>query len=468
MPSNMREADQEAAAARDLIRKANERVSAPPGRRGLPEATTLPSPGTYSPSNGGRLSPPSKMEEGGGRKIKEKKQQNDPYAGGFGPYVKRSLSELLLTSQLNWLLLCTIPAFFMANQEREYRNELWIFILSLLAIAPFAERLSFVTEQLALHTTETLGGLLNATFGNVTELIVSLFALKGGLYRIVQVSLLGSVLSNLLLVLGTAFLVGGVKYPEQKYSKTAQTTSFGLLLFSAMCMSFPMILHQSHETLTEDSTLWISRITSSLMLGTYCLFLIFQLYTHSHIFEDPDDDDDDDDEEEEEEAILGAMGAVFWLAVITVFIAYLSEYMVDAIRGAASSLNVPDLFLGTIVIPIVGNAAEHAAAIIFAAKNKMELALGIAVGSAVQIALFVVPLCVVIAWSVDMPLDMDFHPFETITLLLTVLIVGVTIQTGESHWMAGLVLLMSYVVVSVGFFYHSDTRYDVPQLASSS
>ena len=139
-----------------------------------------------------------------------------------------------------------------------------------------------------------------------------------------------------------------------------------------------------------------------------------------------------------------------------VFIAYLSEYMVDAIRGAATDLHVPDLFLGTIIIPIVGNAAEHAAAIIFAAKNKMELSLGIAVGSATQIALFVLPLCVVIAWSVDMPLTMNMHPFETATLFMTVLLVGVLIQTGESHWLTGCILFIAYVIISIGFFYHVD------------
>ena len=458
MPGHVEAGEADAASARDLIAKANarlERLSATPPQV-LPEPTILPAPGSGKSSDES-----SKMEKGDKGKVKEKKEQNDPFANGFGPYLKRSLYELLLTSQLNWLLLCTFPALIMAGQTGEARSDVWIFTFSLLAIAPFAERLSFVTEQLALHTSEVFGGLLNATFGNVTELIVSLFALKEGLYRIVQVSLLGSILSNLLLVLGTAFLVGGAKHPEQRYSKTAQTASFGLLLLSAMCLTFPMVLDVTHETIDAESSLLISRITSILMLVTYCLYLVFQLYTHSHIFDEGDDDDDDDgDDDDEEEAVLGVSGSIFWLAVITVFIAVLSEYLVDAIRGASTALHVPDLFLGTIVIPIVGNAAEHAAAIIFAAKNKMELALGIAVGSAVQIALFVMPLCVVIAWSVGAPLSMDLHPFETAVLLITVLLVGVIIQTGESNWLAGLVLVMAYVIISIGFFYHTDTRYE--------
>ena len=241
---------------------------------------------------------------------KLKPPPNDPFEDGFGPYVKRSLYELLFTSQLNWLLLCTPFAFI--GQSSGW-SETSIFIFSLLAIAPFAERLSFVTEQLALHTSETLGGLLNATFGNVTELIVSLFAMKAGLLRIVQVSLLGSVLSNLLLVLGTAFLVGGLRHPQQQFNRTAQTASFGLLLFATMGMMYPMVLDLTHEELDEDSGLLVSRLTSCCMLGTYCLYLAFQLGTHTHIFEGEEDDDD-----EEEERILGASGAIFWLAVITV------------------------------------------------------------------------------------------------------------------------------------------------------
>ena len=164
MPGNEEAAEADAASARDIIARANarlERLSATPQE--LPEPSVLPAPGGSFDA--------SKMEKGGEGKVKEKKQQNDPFANGFGPYVKRSLYELLLTSQLNWLLLCTFPALILAGQTGEARSDVWIFTFSLLAIAPFAERLSFVTEQLALHTSEVFGGLLNATFGNVTELI---------------------------------------------------------------------------------------------------------------------------------------------------------------------------------------------------------------------------------------------------------------------------------------------------------
>jgi len=349
------------------------------------------------------------------------------------------------------LLICTPFAFW---AEASSWGDAWVFILSLLAIAPFAERLSFVTEQLAMHTNETIGGLLNATFGNVTELIVSIFAMRSGLLRIVQVSLLGSILSNLLLVLGCAFLAGGVKHKTQNYNRTAATTNSALLIIGTMCILMPMILDATHEELSPESSLVVSRITSCIMLVAYCCYLLFQLVTHTYLFDGGSGEDDD--EEEEEEKILGPWGAIFWLAVITVFIAILSEYMVEAIRGAASDLAVPELFLGTIIIPIFGNAAEHAAAIIFAAKNKMELSLGIAVGSATQISLLVIPMCVVISWAIDMPLDLNFHPFETGTLLVSVLLIGVVTSQGESNWLIGVMLVITYCILSVGFFFHID------------
>lgn len=252
------------------------------------------------------------------------------------------------------------------------------FLCALVAIAPFAERLSFVTEQLAMYTNDTLGGLLNATFGNVTELIVSVFALRAGMYHIVQVNLLGSVLSNLLLVLGMALFFGGLKHETQTFNRNAASMNSSLLMLASMSVLFPTSLALSGAQLHADSILLLSRVMSLLLGIVYSAFLYFQLATHRHLFEGQEDDEAD------EEFVLGFWGAIFWLGVITAIIALLSEVMVDAIEGAAASWGVPDIFIGVIVIPIVGNAAEHAAAVIFALKNKMDLALGIAVGSATQ------------------------------------------------------------------------------------
>jgi Ca2+:H+ antiporter len=293
-------------------------------------------------------------------------------------------------------------------------------------------------------------------------LIVSLFALQRGLLRIVQVSLLGSILSNLLLVLGCAFFAGGISYKAQRFNRTSCAVNGGMLVLSLMSLLFPQLLDQV-EAEGSDAGLQLSRSMSLMLLVLYFGYLYFQLGSHSHLFEDDgggDGDDENDEEgeegEDEEEAVLGVWGSVFWLAVITAFISLLSEYMVDALEGASVDWGVPDLFLGTIVIPIVGNAAEHAAAIIFAVKNKMELALGIAVGSSVQIAIFVVPMLVLVAWSSDVALTLDFHAFETGCLLITVLLVSVIIQSGESNWLQGAMLIVAYCAIAAGFFVHTD------------
>ena len=217
---------------------------------------------------------------------KEKKEPNDPFADGFGPYLSHSLDELFnpWKSPMNWLLLCTPFAYYGHHYGGD---DVTVFVLSVLAIAPMAERVSFVTEQLAMHTSETVGGLLNATFGNVTELIVSLVALFGGMLRIVQVSLLGSILSNLLLVLGCAFLVGGIKYPEQKYSHKAQTLSFGLLLLAVLCISMPTVLEITHDVeYPEHSSLDVSRSMSLMMIVTYYLYLVFRTRMHANCTSD--------------------------------------------------------------------------------------------------------------------------------------------------------------------------------------
>jgi len=382
----------------------------------------------------------------------------DLLADGFWAYAKKSTDALIFQNWLNLLMLFTPLSFLYVYMGW---NQGLIFTFSLLAIAPFAERLSFVTEQLAMHTSDTLGGLLNATFGNVTELIVSLFALQRGMLRIVQVSLLGSILSNLLLVLGCAFFAGGVSFKQQKFNKTSSVVNVGLLMLGVMSLLFPMLLESTHEEIVMGSALTVSRSVSVLLLLTYCCYIYFQLCSHTHLYTEEEDDDDDGEGDDDEEAILGVWGAIFWLAVITVFISLLSEYMVDALEEAAEDWGVPDLFLGTIIIPIVGNAAEHAAAIIFAVKNKMELALGIAVGSATQIALFVVPMLVVTAWCADIPLSLNFHAFETGTLLITCLLVGFIIQNGESNWMMGVMLVVAYCAVSAAFFVHVDDRTEV-------
>jgi len=383
----------------------------------------------------------------------------DVLRDGWGPYLKSTCYELAFGGMLNILLLCTPFAFisYYANW-----NPAATFILSLLALCPFAERISFVTEDMAKYTNDTVGGLLNASFGNITELVVSIFALNKGMLRVVQVSMLGSVLSNLLLVLGSAFLVGGIRHKEQTFSSSAAVTNSSMLIVLLFGLFFP-VLH--HATLKEtsidpytpnathsvtapnemDIDLGLSRYISILMLCLYGLSIFFQLKTHTYLFEGQEDDDD-------EPPVLGVWGGIFWMCFTTFFITFLSAFIVNTIEEASENMGCPILWVTAIPLPIVGNAAEHAAAIIFGWKNKMDISIGIAVGSAVQISIFVIPLCVMMGWWMDQPMSLNFHVFETVSTLLTCIMVAIMIQDGQSTWLKGAMLIMCYCILAGTFW----------------
>eukprot|EP00514_Thraustochytrium_sp_LLF1b_P002333 CAMPEP_0184509564 /NCGR_PEP_ID=MMETSP0198_2-20121128/1353_1 /TAXON_ID=1112570 /ORGANISM="Thraustochytrium sp., Strain LLF1b" /LENGTH=470 /DNA_ID=CAMNT_0026899407 /DNA_START=150 /DNA_END=1562 /DNA_ORIENTATION=- len=410
-------------------------------------------------------------------------------------FSRNGIYELCFGSKLNLLTLLTPAAAFGSWYGLSDGS---VFVLSLLAIAPFAERLGFVTEQLAMHTNDTLGGLLNATFGNATELIISLFALLKGrpngvgdadhpeLYlRVVQVSLLGSVLSNLLLVFGSALLVGGLRHKVQFYNKKGAAVNTVLLLLVSMVIATPLAI-ESTSTTKDSNMLLFSRLVSLIMFSLYGFFLWFQLRTHVHFYEEdsaaaflhgerPDlpkisikDSSQDledavekseisacqSDEDEEDELVLGFWTAITLLAIVSVFISFLSEFLVNAIEGTTRVWGVPEEFIGAILLPVVGNAAEHASAIVFAYRNKMDIALGVALGSAAQIGVSVLPACVLLGWGIGSPLDLTFEAFEALSLIFSVLLVGVVVRDGMSHWLYGLVLICAYGILSIGFWFH--------------
>lgn len=370
-------------------------------------------------------------------------------------YARKSLREVLCGTKLKWLLPL-VPISILAHLKL---GEGWVFALSLLGIAPLAERLGFVTEQLSMYTGATIGGLLNATFGNATEMIISIFALRSGLIRVVQLSLLGSILSNMLLVLGCAFFFGGLVHSrkEQKFNKAAAMVSSGLLLMAVMGLLFPAVLHSTHTELKPGhSELMLSRFSSVVMLVAYGLYLFFQLKSHKEFYADAPEAEDDKDGSRDEESTLGFWGAVVWLGILTVLISVLSEYLVDAIEGASVSSSIPVGFISVIILPIVGNAAEHASAIMFALKDKLDISIGVAVGSSTQIAMFVIPLCVVVGWMMGQKMDLNFQLFETTTLFITVLVVSFMLQEGTSNYFKGAMLVLSYLIVGVSFLVHRD------------
>ncbi|KAH8099523.1 calcium/proton exchanger [Cristinia sonorae] len=345
------------------------------------------------------------------------------------------------------------------------------FSFSFVAIIPLASLLGTATEQLSLELGQTLSGLLNASFGNAVEIIVGISALMQGEVRIVQTSLLGSILSNLLLVLGCSFLAGGLRYSESNFQVTAAQASSSLMTLSCITLVIPAAYHsaKSHVGGVDNSTLTfinaidvvsdgsdlehiyasglkiISRGTAILLLGVYVAYLYFQLKSHAHLFKA-------DDEEEHEEAEMNTVSAGFALLGITVVTSFCADYLVASIEETAERYSIPKAFIGLILLPIVANAAEHVTSIWMALKNKMELTIGICVGSSIQISAFVVPLLVIVGWISGHDLTLYFADFETIVLFVSVLLVNFLIQDGKSNYMEGLMLVTLYLVIALAFW----------------
>ncbi|XP_042435846.1 vacuolar cation/proton exchanger 3-like isoform X1 [Zingiber officinale] len=372
----------------------------------------------------------------------------------------RSLKIILFTAKIN-VLIPFGPLAVLISYMTDDKG--WVFLFSLLGIIPLAERLGFATEQLVFFTGATVGGLLNATFGNATELIISVHALQSGMVRVVQQSLLGSILSNMLLVLGCAFFFGGIVFmnKEQVFDKADAAVNSGLLLMAVMGLLFPAVLHYTHtEVHYGKSEMALSRFSSCIMLLAYACYLAFQLKS-SNVSYDPISEEGCENgeitkDEEDEAPEISKWEAIIWLGILTVWISVLSDYLVDAIEGASIAWNIPISFISVILLPIVGNAAEHASSIMFAMKDKLDISLGVAIGSSTQISMFGIPFCVVVGWIMGQPMDLNFQLFETATLFITVLVVTFMLQDGTSNYFKGLMLILCYLIVAASFFVHVD------------
>lgn len=368
-----------------------------------------------------------------------------------------SIKIVVFSAKIN-LLMPFGPLAILVDQI--YGSHGWVFLFSLLGIIPLAERLGFATEQLAYFTGPTVGGLLNATFGNATELIISIYALRNGMIRVVQQSLLGSILSNMLLVLGCAFFCGGlvVVEREQVFNKGTATVNSSLLLMAVMGLLFPAVLHSTRTELHfGKSELALSRFSSCIMLFAYAAFLYFQLKSQKKLCVPVNEGENQAWNADEEEAPeISKWEAITWLFVLTAWISVLSEYLVDAIEGASTEWKIPVAFISVILLPIVGNAAEHAGAVMFAMKDKLDISLGVAIGSSTQISMFGIPFLVVVGWIMGRPMDLNFQLFETATLFITVLVVAFMLQEGTSNYFKGLMLILCYLIVAASFFVHMD------------
>ncbi|KAK4111294.1 Calcium/proton exchanger [Canariomyces notabilis] len=365
----------------------------------------------------------------------------------------------LLSSWIN-ILLIFVPFGIIAGMLKW--SAAWVFTLNFLAIIPLAAVLSFATEEIAHRLGETLGGLVNATFGNAVELIVSVVALRAGEIEVVQASMLGSILSNLLLVMGMCFLLGGVynmrdaqgNGTEQSFSQGTAQTTCSLMALSSASLILPAALYgvlEQSEDHKQASILVLSRGTAIILLFLYCLYLYFALRTHKKLFE-PEAQSEGGSGEEEHEPVLGPWSAALVLVVVTLIISVCADYMVDSIDAIVASGKISKTFIGLILIPIVGNAAEHVTACVVAVKNKMDLAMGVAIGSSIQIALLVTPALVMLGWAIGQPMTLHFGAFETVAFALSVFVVIYTVQDGKSNYLEGAMLLGLYVIIALAFW----------------
>ncbi|ODQ63741.1 calcium/proton exchanger [Nadsonia fulvescens var. elongata DSM 6958] len=378
--------------------------------------------------------------------------------------IKHKLIAIMKSSYVN-VLLVLVPLGIVAGHLQWSPTA--VFTINFLAIVPLAALLSFATEELAAKVGQTLGGLLNATFGNAVELIVSVIALKKGEIRIVQASMLGSILSNLLLVMGCCFVAGGYNRLQQTFNQTVAQTMSSLMALSCSSLLLPAAFHASlpKSDLKDGdgakTILSLSRGTSIVLLVIYVLYLVFQLKTHAALFDEHPapalstsigQEMRPEEEEEEEVNILNTGESIAMLVIITVFVSVCADYLVGSIDSLVETSGISKTFIGLILLPIVGNAAEHATAVLVAMKNKMDLAIGVAIGSSMQIALFLTPFLVVLGWIIDQPMSLEFSTFETAVLFVAVFITNYLILDGESNWLEGVMLLGTYTIIALAFF----------------
>jgi Ca2+:H+ antiporter len=343
-----------------------------------------------------------------------------------------------------------------------HARELWVFAASAIAIIPLAGLMGRATENLAETLGSGIGGLLNATFGNAAELIIALMVLRKGpaMYATVKATITGSIIGNLLLVLGLAVLAGGTRFRTQRFNPTGASAGTAMLALAATALLAPTLyrytLAADHHVRGVDAhgqIVSLSEEIAVVLLVVYLLSLLFSLVTHKHLFagEDhklPTTGDADKPEWSRKTSLIV-------LTLSTVGVALMSEFLVESIEKTGESLHLNKIFMGVIVVAIIGNAAEHSTAVLMALKNKMDLAMNIALGSSIQIALFVAPVLVFASMLMghSPALDLHFTLMETVAMVLSVALLAIVVQDGESHWMEGILLLAVYFIFGL-VFYH--------------
>lgn len=345
---------------------------------------------------------------------------------------------------MDFLVIFIPVAFLSAGREMPVLE----FFASCLGIIPLAGLMGRATEYLSDRIGSGPGALMNATFGNACEFIIAFAALRAGLDDVVKASITGSIIGNILLVLGASILCGGLKYEKQIFNRTAATTSATLLALAAVSLTVPAIFHHYSRTKGHEDELGLG--ISIILFATYILSLLFSLKTHKHLYT-----------REVDEAAAEAIGVEGWspttsvavLILSTILVAFLSETLVKSVEFVAHDLGINKIFIGVILVAIIGNAAEHSTAIFMAMKNKMDLSINIALGSGAQIALLVAPMLVFCSHLLGRPMNLTFSEFEVMAVAVSVIILGYVANDGECNWLEGVQLLAVYAILGVTFFF---------------
>jgi Ca2+:H+ antiporter len=380
-------------------------------------------------------------------------------------------SRSWLKPSLDWLLIFVPIAIALRFVPGLY-NPTALFIVACLAIIPLAGWMGRATEHLAEHLGQGVGGLLNATFGNAAELIIALFALSKGLDGVVKASITGSIIGNVLLVLGLSFFAGGVKFRKQQFNRTAASINGTALTLSAIALIIPTVFHFAAASVPVAQGGWTPAKEQSLSLAiaivlivTYALTLLFSLVTHKELFVGGESHDlfaevGKERTEAEEHGVGWSVGkSVTVLLVATAFVALVSEFLVGAVEGARETLGLTEVFVGVIVVAIIGNAAEHSSAILMAMRNKMDLSIGIALGSSLQIALFVAPVLIFASYLFGRPMNLEFTIPEVVAVVASIIIVEQISSDGESNWVEGMQLLSVYAILAILFYFLPDAHH---------
>ncbi|MGF1536205.1 MAG: calcium/proton exchanger [Elainellaceae cyanobacterium] len=364
-------------------------------------------------------------------------------------------------NQLFGALLIFIPISIAAHFL--HWGAIAVFVLAGLAIIPLAAWMGTATEELAVVVGPTLGGLLNATFGNATELIIALIALNAGFVNVVKASLTGSIISNLLLVMGFSMLLGGLRFKEQTFQPVVARINASSMNLAVVALLLPTAVEFTSSGIGQPPLQNLSVAVAVVLILVYGLTLLFSMKTHSYLCDVGEADAEKDDPsieggvespEQHERPNLWLWGGVLFAA--TVLVAIESEFLVDTLEEATEEIGLTRLFTGVILLPIIGNAAEHATAVTVAIKNKMDLSISVAVGSTLQIALFVAPLLVLVGWFIGQPMDLNFNPFELVAVAVSVFVANSVSSDGSSNWLEGALLLATYAVIGLAFFFHPE------------